>query len=254
MDAADVREFVDEWTEYGAELLWGPTPQQVMRRSAMKIKQNERMLERERSKLEAKEKELIARLRKCAATNGSRQELQNVALTVARCRKGMLKIDRMVLQLQGITQDMLSSNVTQAFTEVIHDVNVSLAQLRGLTGGVNGVNNTLINFQKEKARMEIANETLEDMLGDQDEEEDADETLAALADELNLAISFELPTVSKSQRVHVPPSEGTVDEVALDADLAVLTKRLAALGTSRPNDKDDRDDKPSSNANAVRAD
>ena len=228
-----MRESVDEWIEYIGETFWGPTPQQMLRRSQLKIRETERKLERERSRLRKQESDLVTRLRTAAAGSATKSELENLALTVARCRRGTHKIDKMQLQLTGVSQvrtvhvnwpklalgaervvfgcvwatnavfcvqDLLSTDVTTSLADVIRSVNVSLGNLNGMFGGTTGMGREMLTFQRERDKLVMMNESLDDTLGDAEETEDAETTLASLAEELDLKLAFDLPVPVGARR------------------------------------------------------
>jgi len=242
MNAAEVRESIDEWIDYIGEAFWGPTPAQMLRRSQLKIRESERKLERERARIRKQESDVVARLRAAASSGGQKAEMENMALMVARCRRGVQKIDKMCLQLSGISQDLLTTDVTSSFAEVIRNVNVSLNQLTGAIGGTTGMGRDMMTFQRERDKLDLINESLEETLGNEDEAEDAETTLASLADELDLKLAFDLPEVKRDGRkvntaaAPQPEEEETQTVSAEDMELLLRFEALKFRGR-RDDDK-----------------
>jgi len=87
----------------------------------------------------------------------------------------------------------------------------------------------------------VTTEMMSDILEGEEEEEDADLTLAQLADELHLSLAFELPTAPTSLKQQLPAVPRVSEQpVAETTEVDALLARFEALKTHDNKDKDNK--------------
>lgn len=201
-------ETLEDWSEYASEQLWGPTPRTVIQRSQMQIRQSIRKLEREKQKLQADEKKYILNIKSSASNAKKASDLKIQALTIARCRRGMSRIDNLIFSLNGMNQDLLESGTQSEMNSVMQNVTHALINVNSTSSGVQGIYSVVKQYERQKQVFEMAKEVISDTYDAEVEEEDADILLEQLNDELHLNLDSLLP---QPGRTHAFTSQDALD-------------------------------------------
>jgi hypothetical protein len=182
-----------EWYEYGAGIVWGPTPSEVIREAGQRVRLAIRRLNRERVKTKLQESSLVQDLKNSAASARCVNDLKPAAMAISRCRKMQTRIEKMSYQMHGLQMQMLETDVHTNTAEIMQTVVAALAQTNAMTGGGKSVQHTALSYEKQKAMLEMTQETFASMQDDEEEEEDADDMVSQLASEMNIKLTFDLP-------------------------------------------------------------
>jgi|688.fasta_scaffold10520_15 hypothetical protein len=212
----------DSWLEYFEEVggtvsewIWGPSPKEVLRRSAREIKRSIGQVSRQRASYEQREAVLKADLKKRAASAVNASDLAPLVKEVARVRSGIRRNFKMVSSLEGTYQRLLSAQTTATIQNALQEATMAMAAAGGVSNPAS-LASTIQNYSKANERFEMANELLEDVCDDDTEEtEEVDTLLSQLKDELSLNLQFELPEARRARD----------EENALNA----LTERISKL-------------------------
>jgi len=202
-------ETFEDWSEYLSEQMWGPTPRTVIQRSQMQIRQSIRKLEREKQKLHQDEKKYILNIKSSASNAKKASDLKIQALTIARCRRGMSRIDNLIFSLNGMNQDLLESGIQGEMNSVMQNVTHALINVNSTSSGVQGIYNVVKQYEKQKQVFEMAKEVISDTYDAEVEEEDADVLLEQLNDELHLNLESILP---QAVRTHAYTNSEALDQ------------------------------------------
>jgi len=187
-------ETLEVWTDYVSEQLYGPPPEEVLRRAGASIRSAISKLERERNKVAAQEKLLLAGVRTSAQSARSFADLKPSLLSVANARRSASRIDKLALKMRRLQQQLIETEVHSTTATLMHGVTNALAQASAMTGGAQGVQRTVMNYEKQQALLEMTQESFDQLEDAEADEDTADEMLAEIAAEVNLHLSFELPT------------------------------------------------------------
>jgi hypothetical protein len=213
----------DDWLEYFEEVggtlsewVFGPSPKEVLRRSAREIKRSIGQVSRQRTTYEQRETVLKADLKKRAASAVDASDLAPFVKEIARVRSGVRRNFKMVSSLEGTYQRLLSAQTTATIQNALQEATMAMAAAGGVSNPAI-LASTIQNYAKANERFELANEMLEDVVDDDTQEtEEVDTLLSQLKDELSLNLQFELPDARRAKE----------EESALNA----LTDRIAKLG------------------------
>ena len=215
----------DSWLEYFEEVgstlsewVWGPSPKEVLRRSAREIKRSIGQVSRQRTVYEQREAVLKADLKKRAASAIDAADITPLVKEIARVRSGIRRNFKMVSSLEGTYQRLLSAQTTATIQNALQEATMAMAAAGGVSNPAS-LASTIQNYAKANERFEMANEMLEDVVDDDSQEtEEVDTLLSQLKDELSLNLQFELPDARRARE----------DEITLNA----LTERVSRLRNS----------------------
>jgi hypothetical protein len=215
----------DTWLEYFEEMgstmsewIWGPSPKEVLRRSAREIKRSIGQVSRQRTTYEQREAVLKSDLKKRAASAVDAADLAPLVKEIARVRSGIRRNFKMVSSLEGTYQRLLSAQTTATIQTALQEATMAMSMAGGVSNPAS-LANTIQNYSRANERFEMGASMLEDAVNDDEEEsEEVDTLLSQLKDELSLSLNFELPDVRRARE----------DESALNA----LTERISRLGNS----------------------
>jgi hypothetical protein len=215
----------DSWLEYFEEVgstlsewVWGPSPKEVLRRSAREIKRSIGQVSRQRTVYEQREAVLKADLKKRAASAIDAADIAPLVKEIARVRSGIRRNFKMVSSLEGTYQRLLSAQTTATIQNALQEATMAMAAAGGVSNPAS-LASTIQNYAKANERFEMANEMLEDVVDDDTQEtEEVDTLLSQLKDELSLNLQFELPDARRARE----------DEITLNA----LTERVSRLRNS----------------------
>jgi division protein CdvB (Snf7/Vps24/ESCRT-III family) len=218
-------ETLESLTEYCSEHLYGPPPGEVLRRAGASIRSAISKLERERNKVSAQEKLLLAGVKTSAQSARSFADLKPSLFAVANARRSAARIDKLALKMRRLQQQLIETEVHSTTATLMHGVTNALAQASAMTGGAQGVHRTVLNYEKQQALLEMTQESFDQLEDEEADEDTADEMLAEIAAEVNLQLAFELPTP-----VRVAP----VVSAAEEPDMVELMQRLENLRAAPP--------------------
>lgn len=209
-------EWAEDVSETFNEYVFGPSPKEVLRRSAREVKRSMLQINREKSAYELRETQLKVELRKRAQVATDPRDLAPLAKDIARVRSGIRRTYKMASNLEGVHQRLLSASTTATIAGALQEATAAMA-------AANGVNNatalgaTMQNYARQSERFEMASEMLEDVVEDDDEEaEDVTTLLGQLSEEMSLTLKFELPQIAKARKQE-------------EDELSELQKRLQRL-------------------------
>ena len=226
----------ETWSDYFSEALYGPPPDEVLRRAGASIRSAVHKLERERKKTSTQEAVLLANVRTSSASARSFADLKPALLAVASARRSASRIDKLMLKMRRLQQQLIETEVHSTTATVMHGVTNALAQATALTGGYQGVQRTVMNYEKQQALLEMTQESFDQLEDEEEVEGTADEMLAEIAAEVNLKLSFDLPTPAKR--------EATFEAAGEEPDMEELMKRLANLCAGTTQRRGDGPDAP----------
>ncbi|KAJ6455869.1 vacuolar sorting protein DID4 [Mycena sanguinolenta] len=170
------------------------TPAERLRQHQRSLAKAQRELDRERTKLEAQEKKLIADIKK-SAKDGQLNACKVMAKDLVRTRRYVQKFYQMRTQLQAVGLRIQTLRSNQQMADAMRGATRAMALMnRGLN--LPGIQRIMNEFEKESSMMdmkgEMMDDTVEEVIGEEDEEEEGDKILQQVLDEIGVGISQKL--------------------------------------------------------------
>ena len=206
-----------------------PTPKEAARAQKRQINRAQRDMQRDYRGLERQEKAIELEIKK-AAKAGNKQLAATYAKQLVQVRKQKNRNLTTTGKMAGIGHQMtaMQSNVAMATsmgtaTEAMAGMNKEMDAQK--------LAKTMQNFEKESMKMDMAEEimgdTLDDLLGASDEEEESDAIVNQVLDEIGIDINDKLaatPAMSTS-KPQASRSKGLSDE---DKEIENMLAKLKA--------------------------
>ncbi|GFT03627.1 charged multivesicular body protein 2a [Nephila pilipes] len=214
------------------EFLFGrrKTPEEMLRQNQRALNKAMRDLDRERSKMEQQEKKIINDIKKMAKEN-QMDAVKIMAKDLVRTRRYVKKFILMRANIQAVSLKI----------QTLRSQNAMAQAMKGVTRAMQNMNKQLNlpqiqkimqEFEKQSEIMEMKeemiNDTIDDAMGDDEDEEESDAIVAQVLDELGLDVSDklkELPstggTLSTGVSTNKQPALADVD-----ADLQARLENL----------------------------
>ena len=183
-----------------------PSPKEQLRKQQSELKSVQRTLSRDQQDLKRQEEQLELEIKK-AAKQGNTQAAKQLAKQLIRLRQQKDKNMSVQTQVSGIkhqTQAMHSTHVMA--TAMAKTTGIMATQNKQMR--VEYVQKTMMEFEKQNMYMDmkedVMNETLDAVLGDEQDEEEGDMIMNQILDEIGIEIS------TKSARVPQGMPQGSM--------------------------------------------
>ncbi|KAI9345198.1 Snf7-domain-containing protein [Obelidium mucronatum] len=213
------------------DFIFGPrkTPAQKLKEHQRSLNKAVRDLDRERTKLEAQEKKLIADIKKSAKANQI-NACKIMAKDLVRTRRYIQKFYQMRTQLQAVGLRIQTMSSNQAMADAMKGVTKAM---RSMNKAVNlpELTKIMMDFEKESDMMdmkeEMMNDAIDDNIDEEDDEFESDNIVNQVLDEIGINLNQSLvdaPANKLGQKAAAQPME----EPMLAGD-ASLQERLNNL-------------------------
>ncbi|CAG0891881.1 unnamed protein product [Darwinula stevensoni] len=210
------------------------TPEEMLRKNQRALNKAMRDLDRERMKMEGQEKKIINDIKKMAK-DGQMDAVKIMAKDLVRTRRYVKKFILMRANIQAVSLKI----------QTLKSQNAMAQAMKGVTKAMQNMNRQLKlpqiqqimqEFEKQSEIMdmkeELLNDTIDDAMGDEDDEEESDAIVSQILDELGLQLTDQLsglPQASNSLNpaAKVPAAAAAVAAVPdADADLQARLDNL----------------------------
>ena len=203
-----------------------PTLDEQMRESKRMINRSIRELDRERTKLQAQERKLIAEIKKLAKA-GQMGSVKVLAKDLVRARRNVTKFYEMRSQLQAVELRLQTIKSTSAMADAMKNVTKAMVRMSKVLS-VPGLQKILQEFMRENERMEMTEEMMGDAvdmaLGDEEDAMESDAVVNQVLSEIGVEIGGQL------ESGHLPGvREEAKQEVAVNGGLDDLETRFKNL-------------------------
>jgi len=173
------------------------TPEEMLRKNQRALTKAMRELDRERSKMEQQEKKIIADIKKMAKA-GQMDAVKIMAKDLVRTRKYVKKfmlmranIQAVSLKIQTLKSQAAMANAMKGVTKAMGSMNKQMK--------LPEIQKIMMEFEKQSEIMDMKGEMMEDaiddVMGDEDEEDESDAIVAQVLDELGLQLNDKLGDV-----------------------------------------------------------
>eukprot|EP00117_Sycon_ciliatum_P015771 scpid77445/ scgid15491/ Charged multivesicular body protein 2a; Chromatin-modifying protein 2a len=208
------------------------SPEEVMREQQRLLNRTIRELDRERAKLEQQEKKIIADIKKMAK-QGQMDAVKIMAKDLVRTRSFVKKFILMKANIQAVSLKIQTLRSTAAMGNAMKGVTRAMSRMNAKMN-LPQMQKIMMEFEKQSEIMdmkeEMMNDTMDDVIGEDNEDEESEQVVQQVFDELGLVFSDELTglPMPKSQVGAQAPAAAGKEPVALDAD-SDLQSRLDNL-------------------------
>lgn len=209
------------------EALFGrrKTPEQMLRENQRLLNRAIRDLDRERSRMEQQEKRVIADIKKMAKA-GQMDAVKIQAKDLVRTRRYIKKFIMMKANIQAVSLKVQTLKSTNAMAQAMKGVTKAMARMNSQLK-LPAIQKIMMEFEKQSEIMdmkeEMMNDAVDDVLGEEDDEEESEAIVSQVLDELGLSIGDELSGIpgtgdplKDKQKGKVAAADGVSDA---DADL-----------------------------------
>lgn len=208
------------------------TPEQMLRENQRMLNKAMRDLDRERSKMEGQEKKLIADIKKMAKDN-QMDAVKIMAKDLVRTRRYVKKFILMRANIQAVSLKV----------QTLRSQNAMAMAMRGVTRALQNMNRQMNlpqiqkimhEFERQSDMMEMKeemmSEAIDDVIGDEEDEDESDVVVNQILDELGVQINQKLGDLPMANSTIGNPAQANkaATPIAADAD-ADLQARLENL-------------------------
>ncbi|KAI2808036.1 hypothetical protein RDWZM_005432 [Blomia tropicalis] len=208
------------------------TPEELLRENQRTLNRAMRDLDRERAKMEAQEKKLIADIKKMAKDN-QMDAVKIMAKDLVRTRRYVKKFILMRANIQAVSLKV----------QTLRSQNAMAMAMRGVTRALQNMNRQMNlpqiqkimhEFERQSDMMdmkeEMMSEAIDDVIGDEEDEDESDVVVNQILDELGVQLSQKLGELPEANSTigNAGNANKATTPVAVDAD-ADLQARLENL-------------------------
>mmetsp|Transcript_20057 Transcript_20057/g.32391 ORF Transcript_20057/g.32391 Transcript_20057/m.32391 type:complete len:222 (+) Transcript_20057:167-832(+) len=180
--------------------VWGKEKplKEVLRENKRMITRAIRELDREKANLEKEEKRLTMEIKK-AAKEQQMTSVKIMAKDLVRTRQYITKFIEMRSHLQGCALKLQTVKSHHAMADAMKSTATAMHKMNKAVD-VPAINKMMADFERENAKTEIMQEimgdTIDDALGDENNEEEEDAIVNQVLDEIGISFGEELPEAS----------------------------------------------------------
>merc|ERR1712010_94221 len=182
-----------------------------------------RELDRERSKMEQQEKKIIADIKKMAK-QGQMDAVKIVAKDLVRTRRYVKKFMLMRANIQAVSLKIQTLESQSAMANAMKGVTKAMGSMNKQMK-LPEIQKIMMEFEKQSEIMDMRGEMIDDVMGDEEDEDESDAIVNQVLDELGLQLNDKLGDA--------PVGTGTLASTA-----AAKNKTAVAAGAADDDDAD----------------
>ncbi|KAG8998707.1 ESCRT-III subunit protein did4 [Tulasnella sp. JGI-2019a] len=176
------------------------TPAERLRQYQRSLAKAQRELDRERTKLEASERKLVAEIKK-DAKDGHMAACKVKAKDLVRTRRYTQRFYQMRTQLQAVALRIQTLRSNQQMADAMRGATRAMASMnRGLN--LPAIQRIMTEFEKESATMdmkeEMMSDAVDDVMEDEEDEEEEGKILQQVLDEIGVGLQQQLADTPSS--------------------------------------------------------
>jgi len=170
------------------------TPEQMLRQHQRTLNKSIRDLDRERTKLEGQEKKVINDIKKMAK-EGQMDAVKIMAKDLVRTRRYVKKFILMKANLQAVSLKIQTLRSNHAMANAMKGCAKTMATMNKQLK-LPQIQKIMMEFEKQSEIMdmkeEMMNDAIDDVMGDEDDDEESDAIVGQVLDELGLGLTDQL--------------------------------------------------------------
>eukprot|EP01080_Neovahlkampfia_damariscottae_P009938 gene9938-2259_t len=195
---------------------------QIQREQKRGIEKEARTMEKEKQRLQQEEQKMVSEM-KNALRKGDQYSAKLIAKNIVQVREQQQRLTKMGSTMNAMKYKATTAGANQTLLN-------SMAKTNKVMDSVNAkmdpkqMNDVMMNFQKQNAKMDISDEMLDDLmdgLGEEDEEE-VDNAVSQVLDEIGVETSNKLDsiqtgktTLKKQEEKSDPETEKLLKELGI---------------------------------------
>lgn len=217
------------------------TPEEMLRQNQRALNKVMRELDRERAQLERQEKKLVVDIKKMAKS-GQMDAVKIMAKDLVRTRGFVKKFILMRANIQGIALKIQTLKSQAAMATAMKGVTKALKRMNTKLN-LPQLQKIMMEFERESEIMDLKEETIsdtiDDVLGEGDEEEETEVIVSQVLDELGISLDHELSDITPGlEKPHVAQAAAPKKAVAAGPPGANTDDLQARLDQLRRGDDD----------------
>jgi len=201
----------------------------MLREYKRMVDRSVRELDRERAQMQNQEKKLISEIKK-VAKEGQMGAAKIMAKDLVRTRAYITKFYNMRTQLQAVGLRLQTLKSTAAMTDAMKGVSKAMVKMNKQVN-LPAMQQIMMEFAKQSelmdAKQEMMGDTLDDVVGEDNEEEESDQVVNQVLDEIGISLNQQLGDAPSGHKTAVAEGSGAKDDADQD-----LMARLEALRKS----------------------
>jgi len=170
------------------------TPDELLRQNQRALNKAMRELDRERAKMEQQEKKIIADIKKMAK-QGQMDAVKIMAKDLVRTRRYVKKFMLMRANIQAVSLKIQTLKSQSAMANAMKGVTKAMGSMNKQMK-LPEIQKIMMEFEKQSEIMDMKGEMMEDaiddVMGDEDDEEESDTIVNQVLDELGLQLNDKL--------------------------------------------------------------
>merc|ERR1712004_308947 len=170
------------------------TPDEMLRKNQRALTNAMRELDRERAKMEQQEKKIIADIKKMAK-QGQMDAVKIMAKDLVRTRRYVKKFMLMRANIQAVSLKIQTLKSQSAMANAMKGVTKAMGSMNKQMK-LPEIQKIMMEFEKQSEIMDMKGEMMEDaiddVMGDEDDEEESDAIVNQVLDELGLQLNDKL--------------------------------------------------------------
>lgn len=170
------------------------TPDEMLRKNQRALTKAMRELDRERAKMEQQEKKIIADIKKMAK-QGQMDAVKIMAKDLVRTRRYVKKFMLMRANIQAVSLKIQTLKSQSAMAQAMKGVTKAMGNMNKQMK-MPEIQKIMMEFEKQSEIMDMKGEMMEDaiddVMGDEDDEEESDAIVNQVLDELGLQLNDKL--------------------------------------------------------------
>merc|ERR1711868_48301 len=167
------------------------TPDEMLRKNQRALTKAMRELDRERAKMEQQEKKIIADIKKMAK-QGQMDAVKIMAKDLVRTRRYIKKFMLMRANIQAVSLKIQTLKSQSAMANAMKGVTKAMGSMNKQMK-LPEIQKIMMEFEKQSEIMDMKGEMMEDaiddVMGDEDDEEESDAIVNQVLDELGLQLN-----------------------------------------------------------------
>ncbi|KAG2486999.1 hypothetical protein HYH03_014371 [Edaphochlamys debaryana] len=207
-----------------------PDIKEQVRESQRELKKGTRDVDREIMALRREEEKLVKEI-KAAAKAGNQPATRVLAKSLVRLRGQITKLQGSAAQLKGIGTTITTAAATANQAKAIASATKTMTAMQAAMDPAK-INQTMQNFAKENARMDMVGEMMGDAMDDALDgdgvDEETDELVGAVLDEIGIDLATSMQAAPKQRQAGRAPAEAAGAGEDLDDDLVARLANLKA--------------------------
>lgn len=171
-----------------------PTINEQLREYQRILAKSVREIQKEKNTLQSQEKKFLQQI-KINAKSGHENSAKILAKNVVRIRKNIDKFYTMEAELSSVSSKLTSMKTISQMTDIMKGVTKTMHSMNKTTN-LPAMQSVMRNFEKEaevlNLKDEIFSDTMEDVMGGENEDEESEELVEKIFDELNISLTTNL--------------------------------------------------------------